>query len=1481
MKKLLIILTLSLSAYFSIGQSQRMVLIEEGTNASCGPCAAQNPAFKTLLDANTTKVIPLKYQWYFPGYDPMHDHNPTEANGRFDTYYAQNGVPTAMIDGNVPTFGGNPYDGAPAGFTQDLIDTRYAVPASFDIDLTYSLTPETITVTATTTCTQAANGNFKLRIAVVEKQISFATAPGSNGETEFYSVMKKFLPNADGISMSGSYAAGETFTTTQTWDLANIYDINEVAVVAFIQNDANKEVMQSKLAEGLPVTPAFITDAVAASISGIDGFSCVGTITPSVTIQNYGSAALTSLNVGYEINGTTGSIPWTGNLDFYETANVSLGTINFTPDSDNILNVTTSNPNGSTDQNTSNDVEEAEIGLAGEATLSITVQIRTDYYPGETSWEIREDNGTLVASQQYSAGTADQFGGGGADATTTKSHQVTLAANKCYSFKLFDSFGDGMGYTGGVTTAPPFGYKILASDGEIIIQDQSESFNFGAETENALRTGSFFNGQIVSTPLISNDPAPIIFNVFPQGCPSFSYQWYSFNGIASAPTGSSTIGWTFIPGANSNSYDPPLLSQSTSFACFVTPSAGCGTAGWAAGVSVFNNNPSECVFNPEYQGEPAGVYPDTLINLPNVTFPASNYNASLFVVTPTSPNFNLFILGSNVDVVAYIDAVRVNSIIGLPNGFSYTPNEPVWNNGGNTPNFSSTQGCINFLASQASIQDILDANPSGAEFPIVINLDYRIANTNNPLANAVLSDIWLSEATSVPGLNEISVLGYKIKILPNLLGTINSGTSQIQSGFNPSAISFSYIPSNCPSYTYQWYSFNGIASAPTGSSTSGWTLIPGANSTTYDPPALFQSTSFACFVTPSAGCGGSGWASGVSTFTVTSNAGQIDGVSVQQCGTSAVPLSFLNAPSGLGNATFQWFAQYGNVPCPQGSSSSGWQSVIGANTATALFTPPGDGIYTLACLVTPDPILGLPPQWASGCKIVETESYIAQSIIGNPNIQPFTPFTYLVNQTAGNTYSWQVTGGAISSGQNTNQVNVIWAATGPYLLQLIESNGICSDTSSLSIQSNSCVLGVNAASIDPTTFCNGASAALIASSAPNVTYQWQLNGSNILNATNDTLIATSSGSYQVIATLDANCSAISLPIVITELPQLIPPGIVLIGNAITCNSEPATLEATGNFSTFLWNNGENGSSIQVTESGTYSVTGFDSFNCSIQSLPQEINLALLPPVNICLVSVDSLTGRNIIVWEKPQTTLIDSFIVFRESEVANVYMPIASKAYSEFSTFIDPIANPQVQASRYKLGLVDTCGTLSTTSEFHKTIHLTMNLGVGGTVNLIWSNYEGLNFGSYKIYRGTSADDISELVTIQSNLNSYTDLTPPTGNVFYQIGIVVPLCNPTAFGFAQSRSNIANTGAIGFENNLDTDVLIYPNPASESLKISGAFNLNGYTIFDQTGRLVQSGKCNNNDYQIHLNKLVNGIYFIKIDTMESKSIFKRFSVFHQ
>ena len=50
-----LLMTMSLSA-------QRVILVEEVTSASCGPCASQNPAFDNLIGDNLDMVAIIKYQ---------------------------------------------------------------------------------------------------------------------------------------------------------------------------------------------------------------------------------------------------------------------------------------------------------------------------------------------------------------------------------------------------------------------------------------------------------------------------------------------------------------------------------------------------------------------------------------------------------------------------------------------------------------------------------------------------------------------------------------------------------------------------------------------------------------------------------------------------------------------------------------------------------------------------------------------------------------------------------------------------------------------------------------------------------------------------------------------------------------------------------------------------------------------------------------------------------------------------------------------------------------------------------------------------------------------------------------------------------------------------------------------------------------------------------------------------------------------------
>jgi hypothetical protein len=79
-------------------------------------------------------------------------------------------------------------------------------------------------------------------------------------------------------------------------------------------------------------------------------------------------------------------------------------------------------------------------------------------------------------------------------------------------------------------------------------------------------------------------------------------------------------------------------------------------------------------------------------------------------------------------------------------------------------------------------------------------------------------------------------------------------------------------------------------------------------------------------------------------------------------------------------------------------------------------------------------------------------------------------------------------------------------------------------------------------------------------------------------------------------------------------------------------------------------------------------------------------------------------------------------------------------------------------------------------SDYHETIHLTVNLGTPPTMNLIWDNYEGIAFAYYTIWRDTSILGTWDSLTSLTNTSTtYSDVSPPqTGVLRYMIEVVHP-----------------------------------------------------------------------------------------------------------
>ena len=191
--------------------------------------------------------------------------------------------------------------------------------------------------------------------------------------------------------------------------------------------------------------------------------------------------------------------------------------------------------------------------------------------------------------------------------------------------------------------------------------------------------------------------------------------------------------------------------------------------------------------------------------------------------------------------------------------------------------------------------------------------------------------------------------------------------------------------------------------------------------------------------------------------------------------------------------------------------------------------------------------------------------------------------------------------------------------------------------------------------------------------------------------------------------------------------------------------------------------------------GSYIVTVLDSLCLENASVNIDLNVAPADSMHpeICYVSVDN-TGYNKLVVRPLENQLTSQYVILREYS-SNQYQPLDT-IWANTTEYIDSASNPSVQAERYRILATDTCGNISDTSEYHKTVHLTMSLGVNEEVNLIWNSYEGFQVSNYLIYRGTSNSNMTMIGVISGNNNSYTDINPPTGFLLYQIRVFAQNC---------------------------------------------------------------------------------------------------------
>ena len=198
--------------------------------------------------------------------------------------------------------------------------------------------------------------------------------------------------------------------------------------------------------------------------------TCEGDLIPEMTIQNYGLNPLTSLSIEVAVNGNLASTtPWSGNLLTYATNNITLPTLNGLAAND-VVTINAMSPNGAVDGNPSNNPTISfNVEMAIQNTdQEVTVQINTDAYGSETTWDIKNDATGLVV---VSGGPYNNLQAAGITAQTPVT--TTLSDLTCHTFTIYDSYGDGInsGYGAGSFTVTDANNTILASGGTFTDED--------------------------------------------------------------------------------------------------------------------------------------------------------------------------------------------------------------------------------------------------------------------------------------------------------------------------------------------------------------------------------------------------------------------------------------------------------------------------------------------------------------------------------------------------------------------------------------------------------------------------------------------------------------------------------------------------------------------------------------------------------------------------------------------------------------------------------------------------------------------------------------------------------------------------------------------------------------------------------------------------------------------------------------------------
>ena len=422
------------------------------------------------------------------------------------------------------------------------------------------------------------------------------------------------------------------------------------------------------------------------------------------------------------------------------------------------------------------------------------------------------------------------------------------------------------------------------------------------------------------------------------------------------------------------------------------------------------------------------------------------------------------------------------------------------------------------------------------------------------------------------------------------------------------------------------------------------------------------------------------------------------------------------------------------------------------------------------------------------------------------------------------------------------------------------------------------------------------------------------------NSTGQSLTVTTTGEYNVLISEPGNlCSVVSRTITIIESPDETPT-IEALGQTEFCNGGSVEISGPAGLNSYQWSNGANGQTINVTESGSYSLT-IQGACAEFTSEPVSVNVLspFLPVVEDAAIPVPgtlvlSAIGENL-TWyldaagtaligtgndiESPfinenttfyvSTALINGGVDFNGGLFAHTGTSVYSGSNNTNASLIfDVFENCTLKSVKVDtdepgdrtIELRDASGTVLQSATFNLVVGeqvLNLNFSLTPGTDYILgtngaTNQTSLGFPSPRLKRNFAGNNGTPYEYPFSAGNLLIITNSSAGDLYYfyfynwEVESELVVCNSDLVPL-----NVTVDEPSLVSSQIENNLSIYPNPASETVMIQDG-NPGALSVMDASGRLVKQLQIQGNAH-VSVADLDAGVYMLRhASTTETKMV---------